>query len=51
MNRNVSIYYFERTGINSRVTQISVLAGGKIDVEPNGFFDQIKSDLEIIMGF
>ena len=49
--RNVSIYYFERTGINSRVTQISVLAGGKIDVEPNGFFDQIKSDLEIIMGF
>lgn len=47
--QNVSIYYFEREGISSAVTQISVLAGGKIDVEPNGFFDQHRQDLREIV--
>ena len=50
---NVRLYNFniEEGHINTSVEDIKILEGGKIDKQPNGFFDQIQNDLKIIMGF
>lgn len=33
------------------ITPISVLEGGKIDIQPDGFFDQTEKDLSYLLGF
>ncbi|MBF0568593.1 MAG: DUF3696 domain-containing protein [Nitrospirae bacterium] len=46
------IYYFDRK-ISTHATQVTnlpVLAGGKIKKPPKGFFDQIAKDLTTLMG-
>jgi len=50
---NVSIYHFNRDEEKhfTKADKIEVLKGGKIDKQPDGFFDQIQRDLKIIMGF
>lgn len=50
---NVKIYYFDRdeTKHAANTHEIKILEGGKIDHQPDGFFDQIQNDLEKIMGF
>lgn len=51
--QNVRLYFFGEKDEKhaSTVEEIQVLGGGKIDKQPNGFFDQTQHDLEIIMGF
>jgi len=50
---NVKLYSFnaQEGQIGTSTEEIKVLEGGKIDKQPNGFFDQIQNDLKIIMGF
>lgn len=49
----ISIYHFERDDKthSSLGIRINVLEGGKIDHQPEGFFDQIDNDLKFILGF
>jgi predicted ATPase len=46
----VKIHYFLRQHTTS-VINLPVLEGGKIKNPPAGFFDQIETDLETLMGF
>jgi len=50
---NVRIYSFNipEGHINTFVEEIKILEGGKIDKQPDGFFDQIQNDMKIILGF
>jgi predicted ATPase len=50
---NVKLYYFgEMDALYfSKYEKIEIQKGGKIDKQPEGFFDQIQNDLKIIMGF
>jgi predicted ATPase len=50
---NVNLYSFniQEGNVYSSVEDIKILEGGKIDKQPEGFFDQIQNDLKIIMGF
>lgn len=50
---NVKLYSFniEEGHVDTSVERIEILEGGKIDKQPDGFFDQIQHDLKIIMGF
>jgi len=50
---NVKLHYFKKLGElhNSDFREIGILEGGKIDKQPDGFFDQTEKDLRIIMGF
>ncbi len=52
-HENIKIWYFDRNETEHVATPIAinVLEGGRIDNQPKGFFDQIKKDLKIIMGF
>jgi predicted ATPase len=49
----VSIHYFQRaeTQHTTEVIKVPVLEGGRIKNPPLGFFDQIETDLETLMGF
>lgn len=50
---NVKIYNFTRDFKQHSVKydEIKILGGGKIDIQPEGFFDQIQKDMKAIMGF
>ena len=50
---NVRLYSFniQEGQINTSIEEIKILEGGKIDKQPDGFFDQIQNDLKIILGF
>ncbi len=50
---NVKIWYFDRDENKHavRATEVQILKGGKIKNQPKGFFDQIDTDLEQLMGF
>ncbi len=50
---NISVYYFARDEVKhaSKPIHLPVLAGGKINRPPKGFFDQIDNDLETLLGF
>lgn len=50
---NVKLFYFGEKDEKHASTfeNIKVLEGGKIDKQPDGFFDQTEKDLTIIMGF
>lgn len=50
---NIAMYYFDRdeTKHFTKPIYLPVLAGGKINRPPKGFFDQIDKDLETLMGF
>jgi len=50
---NLKIYSFLRdeTKHSTIATEVEVLNGGKIKNQPEGFFDQIETDLETLMGF
>ncbi|MDR1181278.1 MAG: DUF3696 domain-containing protein [Bacteroidales bacterium] len=50
---NVKLYSFniQEGRVDSSVEEIKILEGGKIDKQPEGFFDQMQNDLKIIMGF
>jgi predicted ATPase len=52
-HNNVSICYFDRdeTRHASKVIPVDVKESGRIYKPPKGFFDQIKIDMEYIMGF
>lgn len=47
----VNIIYCEREGINTKITKIPILRGGKTTVQPDGFFDQTEKDFVEILGF
>jgi len=47
----VNIIYCEREGINTKITKIPILRGGKTTVQPDGFFDQTEKDAFEILGF
>lgn len=47
----VNIIYCEREGINTKITKIPILRGGKTTVQPDGFFDQTEKDAIEILGF
>jgi len=51
--KNVSLFYFSEKDERqaSTVEKIEILESGKIDRQPEGFFDQIQRDLKIIVGF
>lgn len=51
--KNVSIFYFQKNELEqtSVVEQIQIVGDGKIDKQPNGFFDQTEIDLQYLMGF
>ena len=51
--QNVRIYQFERNeeSLSSNCTEVKVLPHGKLDRQPEGFFDQIETDMTEIMGF
>lgn len=49
--KNANIFYFERTGIKNKITQIPILAGGKTNYPPIGFFDQTEKDIAEILEF
>jgi predicted ATPase len=54
IDRNlVRIHSFDRddTTHSTRATEIQVLPGGRIDRQPDGFFDQIEKDMRTILGF
>lgn len=54
INRNqVKIHYFDQdpSTNSARPTEIKIQHGGKIDMQPDGFFDQIDKDSEVLMGF
>jgi len=50
---NVKLYYFEKNDEShfSENEKIEIQEGGKINKQPEGFFDQIRNDMKIIMGF
>lgn len=50
---NVKFYHFIRNEQrhSTHAVEIKIEKGGKIDRQPDGFFDQMQSDLEKIMGF
>jgi predicted ATPase len=52
-HNKVKIYYFHRSDNHhtTEVTNLPVLEGGQIKNPPTGFFDQIETDLETLMGF
>ena len=35
----------------AEVTPINIIGDGKIDVQPEGFFDQTENDLSYLLGF
>jgi len=51
--KNVSLYFFDRKndGHGSNMEKINVLQDGKIDKQPEGFFDQTDKDLNYLLGF
>ena len=50
---NVKIWYFDRDESKhaAKATEVEILKAGKIKNRPTGFFDQIDTDLEQLMGF
>jgi len=46
-----SLYYFDREKAmhETKVTELSILEGGKIKRPPKGFFDRMDKDLDILM--
>lgn len=50
---NVKLFYFGEKDDKhaSAVEEIEILEGGKIDKQPDGFFDQTEQDLTYLMGF
>ncbi len=50
---NVKIHFFSRDENEhaSKIEQIPILEGGRITRPPKGFFDQIKQDIKVLMGF
>ncbi|MFM1679687.1 AAA family ATPase [Aeromonas salmonicida] len=50
---DVSIYFFEReSDIHKTIPhELNIITGGKIRKPPKGFFDQIKIDMQTLMGF
>jgi len=48
----IKIYYIDRDeeSNSSRTTEVGLIKGGKIANQPKGFFDQIQTDLKILMG-
>lgn len=52
-HNKVKIHYFHRSDSNhtTEVSNLPVLEGGQIKNPPTGFFDQIETDLETLMGF
>ena len=54
IDRNlVKIYHFTRDEEKhcAKVEPITILEDGKIDKQPNGFFDQTENDLSYLLGF
>jgi len=51
--KNVRLYSFnaQEGHVDTSIEDINLLEGGKIDRQPDGFFDQIQRDLKIIIGF
>jgi len=53
LEKPVKIHYFHRSDNQhtAQVIDLPVLKGGRIQNPPAGFFDQIETDLETLMGF
>ncbi len=49
----IRIYYIDRDeeNLKSRTTEVQLIKGGKIENQPQGFFDQMQMDLKNLMGF
>ena len=46
----VAIHYFEREGLEVRVTTPVLASNGKLDIWPVGFFDQHERNLSLLIG-
>ncbi len=53
LDRNLlSVYYFDRDeNLNSHPVRLEIGESGRIKDAPQGFFDQMKSDLEVLFDF
>lgn len=50
--KSLSVYYFDRDdNLNSRPTRLEIGESGRIKNAPQGFFDQMKADLEVLFDF